>query len=63
MNAMDQPTSRMAPRAVLSGHLKEGLTIIDVVSLGSAAICSVTAATHIEGRIKPLPAGIAPPFR
>ena len=42
MNAMDQPPSRTAPDAASSGHLKEGLTMIDVVSIGVGSAVGVS---------------------
>ena len=42
MNAVDQPPSRTAPDAAASGHLKEGLTMIDVVSIGVGSAVGVS---------------------
>ena len=39
---MDQPASRTAPDAAPSGHLKEGLTMIDVVSIGVGSAVGVS---------------------
>jgi hypothetical protein len=57
---MDQPASRTAPDAAPSGHLKEGLTMIDVVSLGVGSAVGVSIFSIMAPAAKVAGTGMLP---